>query len=256
MGGVASSKSRSSSKLVSPQSYDKSPKTQSSSKKDGSKYRQHSTVYRVSTCKYHEKCPSIKNIKHKHYTIYDLNHLTQYSHPRKHCQYGLKCKYFENVMNGSYSLPDLCHYSIYLHPISRFITSFPKNTKNDSKNNGKEEQNNDNINENYIQQSMYNSLQMPRSGEKNGLMSYKKLGIMICDGGCGSSITRGLWKCWNFKDLIWNYKYRKFKKHKDPNYSNKPLRINKKKSKKKKKKNHGFDGENKKNVKQSLNTKI
>ncbi len=112
MGGVASSKSKHDSKLVS-QPYDKSNKTQKSSKKNGSsKYHTHSTVYRVSTCKYHEKCPSIKNIKHKHYTIYDLNHLTQYSHPRKHCQYGLKCKYFENVMNGLYSLPDLCllHY--------------------------------------------------------------------------------------------------------------------------------------------------
>ena len=43
---------------------------------------------------------------------------------------------------------------------------------------------------------------------------------MICDGGCGSAINRGLWKCWNFKDLIWNYKYRTYRQSKDPSYRN------------------------------------
>ena len=84
-------------------------------------------------------------------------------------------------MKGSHSLPDLCHYSIYLHPISRFITSFPKNTKDEDGQDMKckpvspltPDTPEDN---NYIQ-SMYNSLQMPRSGAKNGLMTYKKLGI-------------------------------------------------------------------------------
>eukprot|EP01084_Bolivina_argentea_P147077 257374_1 len=216
--GAISSKNKSDSKPSKPQSHHHSNKTTSS--------KNHSTVYRVPTCKYHEKCPSIKNVKHKHYTIGDLNHLTQMSHPRKHCQYGLKCKYFANVMKGSYSLPDLCHYSIYLHPISRFITSFPNTKKSESKT---DPQSHQKTNQNYISSMMYNSLQMPRSGEKMGLTTYKKLGIMICDGACGSTITRGLWKCWNFKDLIWNYKYRKFKKEKDPHYAhhNTPISITK-----------------------------
>ena len=131
----------------------------------------------MQTCKYHEKCPSIKNIKHKHYTIYDLNHLTQYSHPRKHCQYGKECKYFVNVMKGSYSLPDLCHYAIYLHPVSRFITSFPKlKDKESTDRNQNTSLNKDNAPH---LSSMYNSLQMPRSGAKDGVMSYKKLGIFL-----------------------------------------------------------------------------
>lgn len=82
---------------------------------------------------------------------------------------------------------------------------------------------------------------------------------MICDGGCGSSITRGLWKCWNFKDLIWNYKYRKFRKSKDPNYSNKkPPSMNdkKKKGKKNKKTIMEEDDDDRKDIHQCLVTMI
>ena len=78
---------------------------------------------------------------------------------------------------------------------------------------------------------------------------------MVCDGGCGSLITRGLWKCWNFRDLIWNYKYRRFKKSKDPNYSNKAPPLKKQKSKKKKKK-YEEDDDDRKDIYQCLITMI
>ena len=43
----------------------------------------------------------------------------------------------------------------------------------------------------------------------------KIIGIMICDGECGSSVTKGLWRCWCYRDIIWAYKYKRYKKRKN-----------------------------------------
>lgn len=115
------------------------------------------------------------------------------------------------MMNGSYSLPDLSHDSIFLHPQSRFITRFnPFLDVNNISNKHSSSTNNNNShsNANNSLLSSYSSLQIPQSGAKDGMLTYKKLGVMACDGvSCGSVVCRGLWKCWSYRDMIWHYKY-------------------------------------------------
>ena len=136
----------------------------------------------IQKCKLKSKCPIIKNIKQKNYTGSFLNHLTEYTHPRKICMNGINCKHFNDLLNGSYNIDDICHYAIYLHPKSRFITSnIDDNNKTNTNNNKIKRKKRDNI-----------------------------CGIMICNGNCGNIITKGLYKCFIYRELIWTYKYKKY----------------------------------------------
>ena len=73
--------------LSTPTQDDSEPNSAHSMNKSGRNKKKHSSSsshpHRIPTCTYNEKCPSIKHIKHKHYTISDLIHLTEYSHSRK-----------------------------------------------------------------------------------------------------------------------------------------------------------------------------
>ena len=86
--------------------------------------------------------PSIKYIKHKHYTISDLIHLTVYSHSRKLCQTGKDCVHFQALMKGGF-------------PDSQQTAATTSKNNNNS--------NNNNVSRKPKSQ-MYNSLQVPRSG--------------------------------------------------------------------------------------------
>ena len=69
--------------------------------------------HRISTCKYRDKCPSLKRIMKQHtYTIVDLNHITEFSHPRKKCSTKSgECIHHQNLLNGGY---DLGMYNLFL----------------------------------------------------------------------------------------------------------------------------------------------